>query len=90
MKAAAVVLNYNLPELTDRLCSDGIFHRQTNPYNYDQACGVLHTNDWDVKRRFMQEMYGEKFSESQIPLARIAGVCCPTDAHHISPDSIST
>ncbi|MCL0099886.1 hypothetical protein M1O55_03340 [Dehalococcoidia bacterium] len=49
----------------DTFYSDGICHRQINPYNCDQARGFLHTNDWDVKRRFMQEMYGGELSELQ-------------------------
>ena len=49
----------------DPFYADGICHRQMNPYNYDQTRGFLHTNDWDVKRRFMQETYGDEFSRLQ-------------------------
>ncbi len=47
---------------TDPFYPDNIDHRTFHPFGYDSDRGFLHTKDWAIKRQFMQETYGDRFS----------------------------
>ncbi|MCL0099884.1 hypothetical protein M1O55_03330, partial [Dehalococcoidia bacterium] len=58
--AANLVDASSVPD--DAFYPDGVCHRHMHPFNYDPERGFLHTNDWDVKRKFMQKAFGDRFS----------------------------
>ena len=47
----------------DPFYHDNVRHRQLNPFNYDSERAFLHTRYWDIKRKFMEEEYRQRFAE---------------------------